>query len=480
MGITPIMDASVIPDQLVTKVTSVNAAPKEGADFRSVWNDQAGAKAAGSDDTDIAKSFSRDNGSEKKAEVSKAPAAEKTENASKTDVKGKDSPEKVVSEPSDDDKMLKDEEIVSATEALSTIVSELGQKIAEILNVSPGEFKDLLEANGITAADLLDRDVMSSFLVNALGAESKLDLLTDEAGCEIFKAGMEILSEVLASDSHVGEMTVSDLVDAVNLALPEGEDLAQAIMAEVKTEVKTEDRATESVDRFVRNQNGDFELVSVDENGSVTGESKVVMQAQKSSEDGKGSENKGEEHAAGSQIRFDVQAPGNIETPAPETPITYTENVNEIADQILDNMKTVTDGDFSDVEMQLHPASLGTLHIHVTNNAGVITASFVTENEAVKAAVESQMVRLAEQFEEQGIKVEAVEVTVASHGFEGNLDQSAGQSEGESESSRSSRRTRRIDLSDVDDELDTSDMDDEERIAAEMMAASGNKVDYTA
>ena len=182
MGITPIMDASVIPDQLVTNVTSVNAAPKEGADFRSVWNDQAGAKAAKSNETDIAKSFSRDNGSEKKADVSKAPAAEKTESASKTDVKGKESPEKVVSEPKDDDKMLKDEEIVSATEALSTIVSELGQKVAEILNVSPEEFEGLLEANGINAVDLLDKDVMSSFLVNALGAESKLDLLTDEAG----------------------------------------------------------------------------------------------------------------------------------------------------------------------------------------------------------------------------------------------------------------------------------------------------------
>ncbi|MBO4608473.1 MAG: flagellar hook-length control protein FliK [Lachnospiraceae bacterium] len=478
MGITPIMDASVIPDQLVTNVTSVNAAPKEGTDFRSVWNDQAGAKAAKSNDTDIAKSFSRDNGSERKADVSKAPAAEKTENASKTDVKGKESPEKAVSEPKGDDKMLKDEEIVSATEALSTIVSELGQKIAEILNVSPEEFQDLLKANGIAEADLLDKDIMSSFLVNALGAESKLDLLTDEAGCEIFKAGMEILTEVLASDSPVGEMTVSDLVDAVNKVLPEGENLVQV----VSSEVKAEDPKAESVDRFVRNSNGDFELVSVDESGSVTGESKVVMQAQETSKDGRGSENKGEEQTAGAhgQVQFSAQGPENFEAPVHETPITYTENVNEIADQILDNMKTVTDGDFSDVEMQLHPASLGTLHIHVTNNAGVITASFVTENEAVKAAVESQMVRLAEQFEEQGIKVEAVEVTVASHGFEGNLDQSAGQPEGGNESAGNGRRTRRIDLSDLDDELDTSDMDDEERIAAEMMAANGNKVDYTA
>lgn len=480
MGITPIMDASVIPDQLVTNVTPVREAPANGADFRSVWNDQAGAKTAKTDDSEIAKSFSRDNGTEKKTDVSKATASDKTENASKTDVKGKESPEKADIKSDDDGKMLKDEGIVSATEALSTIVTELGRKIAEILNVSPEEFQDLLKANGISELDLLDKDVMSSFLVNALGAESQLDLLTDEAGYDVFKAGMEILTEVLASDSQVGEMTVSDLVDAVNKALPEGNTAEVGINA---ADIKAEDPTENTVDRFVRNSNGDFELVSLTENGSVTGESEVVMQARESSNNGKGSEEKetGNEHAANAHSQFDISVQGrsDVEAPAPETPVSYTENVNEIAEQILDNMKTVTNGDFSDVEMQLHPASLGTLHIHVTNNAGVITASFVTENEAVKAAVESQMVRLAEQFEAQGVRVEAVEVTVASHGFEGNLDQSAGQSESGNESSRSGRRTRRIDLS-GDDELDTSEMDDEERIAAEMMAANGNKVDYTA
>ena len=140
-------------------------------------------------------------------------------------------------------------------------------------------------------------------------------------------------------------------------------------------------------------------------------------------------------------------------------------------------MKTVTDGDFSDVEMQLHPASLGTLHVRVTNNAGVITANFVTENEAVKAAVESQIIRLNEQFEAQGIKVDAVEVTIASHSFEQNLE--SGQSDTGSENGRPARRTRRIDLGE-DGEIDASSMEEDERIAAEMMAANGNKVDYMA
>ena len=36
----------------------------------------------------------------------------------------------------------------------------------------------------------------------------------------------------------------------------------------------------------------------------------------------------------------------------------------------------------------------------------------------VKAALENQLTALKEQFNNQGIKVEAVEITVQSHGFE--------------------------------------------------------------
>ena len=484
MGITPIMDASLIPDQLVTGVTSVKQVEKEGTDFRSVWNDQAGAKASKTGDTDFADRFSKESQSDNKADQARSSAAPKspdrTGNASETDVKGKESPEKAVNETEDNGNMLKDEEIETATQVLSTIVTELGEKIAELLNVSPEELQDLLKANGITEAGLLDKDILSAFLVNALGAESKLDLITDEAAFDVYSSGMEILTEVLSSDSQVGEMTVSELVDAVNGTLPEENGVV--LTAEtVKTEAEAENTSVRTVDRFVRNSEGEFELVSVTDTGSVTGESKVVMQAQESSgrRNGTGEESAGGENAAHAQFHLNDTQNVDAEVPVPEAPISYTENAREIADQILDNMRTVTDGDYSDVEMQLHPASLGTLHVHVTNNAGVITASFVTENETVKAAVESQMVRLSEQFEAQGIKVEAVEVTVASHGFEGNLDRGAGHPEGD-EGARNSRRTRRIDLSGDEDELDTSDMDDEERIAAEMMAANGNKVDYTA
>ena len=71
--------------------------------------------------------------------------------------------------------------------------------------------------------------------------------------------------------------------------------------------------------------------------------------------------------------------------------------------QIMDYMKVSVKADSSELEMQLHPQSLGTLHIQMASRNGVVTANFIAQNETVKAALESQMVQLKENFAEQGV-----------------------------------------------------------------------------
>ena len=82
------------------------------------------------------------------------------------------------------------------------------------------------------------------------------------------------------------------------------------------------------------------------------------------------------------------------------------------------------------------------------------------------------------QFEEQGIKVDSVEVTVGNYQFEQNF---SGNDEHPGERQSAGKKNRRnINLNDIDLDDIPEDMDDSERIAAEMMANSGNTVDYTA
>jgi len=54
-----------------------------------------------------------------------------------------------------------------------------------------------------------------------------------------------------------------------------------------------------------------------------------------------------------------------------------------------------------------------------------VTAKIMTQNAVVKEALEAQSVELRQNLEQAGVKVDAVEVTVASHEFEKNLEQNA-------------------------------------------------------
>ena len=126
--------------------------------------------------------------------------------------------------------------------------------------------------------------------------------------------------------------------------------------------------------------------------------------------------------------------------------------------------------------MQLHPASRGTVQVQIASRGGAVTANFITQNEAVKAALESQMVQLIERFDEQGVKVEAIEVTVQTHEFERNLEQGRGRGQQNEEPAKKGR-IRRINLNDA---VSMENMEEEDALAADMMAANGNTVDYTA
>ena len=140
--------------------------------------------------------------------------------------------------------------------------------------------------------------------------------------------------------------------------------------------------------------------------------------------------------------------------------------------QIMDYMKLQFGSDTTSLEMQLHPASLGTLHIQLESKGGMVTANFITQNEAVKAALESQIVQLQESFEAQGVRIEAIEVTVQTHEFERNLEQGRGR---EQQEPQKKNRSRRINLIDP---LATEGLDEEETLAAEVRAAGGSTVEY--
>ena len=107
-----------------------------------------------------------------------------------------------------------------------------------------------------------------------------------------------------------------------------------------------------------------------------------------------------------------------------------------------------------------------------------MTAHFQVQNESVRAAIESQMTLLKNTLEEQGVKIEAVEVTVESHAFESNLYK--GQDRGNENLYQDKKKARRrLNLNALSDDFEET-AEEEERLAASMMKANGTTVDYTA
>ena len=101
--------------------------------------------------------------------------------------------------------------------------------------------------------------------------------------------------------------------------------------------------------------------------------------------------------------------------------------LTEIAARVIEQIQVSMGPDQTSLEVQLYPEHLGRVAITVASREGVMTASITTQTETAKEAIESQMAVLRETFENQGLKVEAIEVTVSQ--FELDKDGSHGAQE---------------------------------------------------
>lgn len=104
--------------------------------------------------------------------------------------------------------------------------------------------------------------------------------------------------------------------------------------------------------------------------------------------------------------------------------------MRQIVEQIVRQVRIRVLPETTRMELQLHPESLGKVNLQVSSTGGVSTALLVVENQVAKEALESQMITLKQSFEEQGLKVNAVEVTVSEFGLNQNQESADGQKNG--------------------------------------------------
>lgn len=152
-------------------------------------------------------------------------------------------------------------------------------------------------------------------------------------------------------------------------------------------------------------------------------------------------------------------------------------NTTEIIRQIVDQISIANTTGESVIEMQLNPENLGKLYINVTEKNSEITARIAVSNEAVKNALESQMATLRENLQDANIRVNDVEITIATHEFERNLEQNAGNENGRH---NGQQYTHQSSNNSGNGSGQNETASDEARLTAQIMRDNGNSVDFMA
>lgn len=366
---------------------------------------------------------------------------------------------------------IPEEKLEEAMEVLGTAANQLIQQLSELLGKSPEEIQDIMDDLGMKLTDILDAGNFTQLFLATAGVEEPTALVTDEGLYETYQDLMGQLDAAVQESAKTLELEPEQINMILNQQAPE--EAAPQMPVEEPLDEYGQPQETETDSTVISEQ----PVQRADESTAAESETKDDF-GEKREQAKDRSANSGREQEIGlfSQEMKNVAQPETPVQTVYSTGSAWDVDTQNIMRQIMDYMKVNLGADLSSVEMQLHPANLGTLQIQVVAKGGVMTANFITENEAVKAALESQMIQLQQQFDEQGVRVDAIEVTVQTHQFEQNLEQGRGNSHGDQEPAKK-QRVRRIDLG---GEFLTEELEEEDALTADLMKANGNTVDYTA
>lgn len=334
------------------------------------------------------------------------------------------------------DKTDKSKQDNKSDEKVNDVVQNVKDTIKEELDVSDEDIVKAMEVLGITDNDLLSV-VKVTELVSALTGADSITLITDD---DMSGKLTSVLDAVNTAQEDIADMLNTDVDDAV---------LVVRTDAVVKKD--TDETAVKNTDSSIT----DNQSVSETESLSDVLAAKVTAQGSSKHEESTGEHTGEQNHNTQSYGGVADSIIQSMKDSFADIVTEDTSRVSEadIVNQVIDQIKLSSGRELTSIEVMLNPERLGSVHVTVTAKNGILSAQIAAQNEQVKTALENQVTALKENFQNQGIKVEAVEITVMTHQFE------AGQNFGQNESERKQSEqkiNKKLNLSDyMDDEDET-------------------------
>lgn len=354
-------------------------------------------------------------------------------------------------------------------EDVAQAVSDIKDKIKETMDVSDEDIENAMEQLGIGIVDLLDPQSVTDLVIALSGNSDSLEFLTDASAVANLEDIINTVDEVtqnLTETYNIDITSVKDIVKDFENDSDEAVASEQPVNKQI-TDYQDDKQNEKAVTEDTKESITDViaEKTEVKSEAAFTDEKKNDSDTHLQDKNNDGIE----------KITSDMTQ--SIQKAFSEV-VDETSAVNEvdIVRQVFEQIKVTTTQQLSSIEVMLNPENLGKVHVAVTAKQGIVTAQLTAQNEQVKAALENQMTALKEQFNNQGVKVEAVEITVQSHGFESEQNLEGNNS---NQAQQEKKSHRKLDLSSLEG-LDESDMTSEEIRAKDAIVNGNSSVEYSA
>ena len=176
----------------------------------------------------------------------------------------------------------------------------------------------------------------------------------------------------------------------------------------------------------------------------------VVVPGEESTQENSLGKSQQDNVASFQQILGNVQNTDNAGAINEPQQAQQTNRTYNVPQQIVEQAKLLQNGQNSEMIIKLNPEHLGELSLKVSvNGNGGVTATFHTDNAQVRAILETSMIQLKQQLNEQGIKVDSVEVQTSLP--DGQLPDGQAQQGFNQQSQGQHVRSQQIDLKDFED-----------------------------
>lgn len=365
------------------------------------------------------------------------------------------------------------EDTVVDDKAYNELKEDIKGVLKEELGLTDEELENAMAELGLTYADLLVPQNISNLIALVNNIEPAA-IITDAQLTAQLADILGSVSELVNQFAEMNQINVQDVAGEFENFLALAEENADVTENNVSVSTVTDSETGKEITITVENARTEdvkTEFTKNPENTMIQDTAADNTQNNSDAKDSK-SGNENSQSFAGNLINNLVEnVAGAIESGSDFSQI-YHVNSADVINQMIDSIRLNATVDTTQMEIQLTPENLGKINLTIAAKDGVITASITTANEAVKAIIESQLVQLKEAMNNQGLKVEDVEVTVANQAFDQNAENSGG--DNGAQSRNTSRKFRGI------DELSQDNTEQEDSIINQMMEANGNSVNLRA